>query len=191
MLLALCWLLFGMMALAEDDEFEEFDDDPFDELDDISGFGVEQHTFGDFRCLLNEETGDIITACYIGNDTDIVVPAEIEGHKVVGIGEGTFQFAANAAAITSVTLPEGIEFLGNSAFKLCQSLKEIVIPEGVVRIEYGCFGGCMALEKVELPERFVVQVFGKSSCEVALILIVHWTLPPLHLYCIIFFHRFQ
>ena len=84
MLLALCWLLFGMMALAEDDEFEEFDDDPFDELDDISGYGVEQHTFGDFRCLLNEETGNIITACYIGNDTEIVVPAEIEGHRQRG-----------------------------------------------------------------------------------------------------------
>ena len=165
MLLALCWPLFGMMALAEDDGFEEFDDDPFGELDDISGYGVEQHTFGDFRCLLNEETGNIITACYIGNDTEIVVPAEIEGHKVVGIGEGTFQFSANAAAITSIILPEGIEFLGNSAFKLCQSLKEIEIPEGVVRIEYGCFGGCMALEKVVLPESLEeIDDFAFAAC---------------------------
>ena len=60
--------------------------------------------------------------------TEIVVPAEIDGHKVTAIGDECFVWMAY---LTSVTVPEGITYIGVEAFSGCGGLSEIEIPASV------------------------------------------------------------
>jgi len=66
-----------------------------------------------------------ITA-YNGWDTAIVIPAQISGKQVKGIGNGAFK----NMGITNLTLPDSIEYIGSEAFR-DNKLTSVVIPGGV------------------------------------------------------------
>lgn len=72
----------------------------------------------------------IITG-YNGTDTEITVPAKIDGVSVVEINDSAFK---NNTAITSVTISEGIEDVGASAFENCTSLVTISLPSTITHI---------------------------------------------------------
>ena len=44
--------------------------------------------------------------------------------------------------ISSIVIPEGIDYIGDTAFKDCLNLTTVIIPESVSRIEYNAFSGC-------------------------------------------------
>lgn len=44
-----------------------------------------------------------------------------------------------------------MDFIGNSSFDKCVSLKSIDIPEGVTVIAYGAFEGCSGLQSIKFP----------------------------------------
>ncbi len=84
--------------------------------------------------------GEIIITGYNGykNDlTEIVIPSEIDGKKVVSVDESAFSGFSN---LESVTLPEGIEDIYPEAFFDCTSLKEISVPKSVDYIGENAFG---------------------------------------------------
>lgn len=51
-----------------------------------------------------------------------------------------------------ITLPEGIECIGESAFSGCKDLDGVIVSDGVQKIEDYAFEKCENLSKVELPE---------------------------------------
>lgn len=53
--------------------------------------------------------------------------------------------------LTSVTLPAGLQAIGDSAFSGCTGLTEMVIPDGVTSIGDIAFSGCSNLASVTLP----------------------------------------
>ena len=57
---------------------------------------------------------------------------------------------ASGSAVKEVMLNEGLETIGESAFKGC-ALHSVSIPESVKKIEHGAFGGCFKLKKVDIP----------------------------------------
>ena len=59
---------------------------------------------------------------------ELIVPAEIEGYRVVGIGGWSFR---ECQKLTAVTLPVGISYIGHSAFRMDVNLASVNIPEGV------------------------------------------------------------
>ncbi|MBQ7683924.1 MAG: leucine-rich repeat protein [Bacteroidaceae bacterium] len=59
---------------------------------------------------------------------ELIVPAEIEGYRVVGIGGWSFR---ECQKLTTVTLPVGISYIGHSAFRMDINLASVNIPEGV------------------------------------------------------------
>ena len=69
-----------------------------------------------------------LTGMGTNTDTDVVVPAEHEGLPVKAIGD--YAFEANTA-ITSIILQDGIERIGEGAFKNCTALISIHIPHSV------------------------------------------------------------
>lgn len=108
---------------------------------------------------------------YVGTETDVVVPTELDGLRVTEIGvncfaetdivsvtvppsitvieSGAFTGCAN---LTTVNLPEEMLFIGSQAFSECTSLKEITLPaSGVTEYSTSLFLGS-ALEKVTLSE---------------------------------------
>ncbi len=62
-----------------------------------------------------------------------------------------YAFADCGPNLTGITLPEGLETIGEYAFSGCTQLSRITIPEGVGSIEYA-FSGCSSLESVTLPK---------------------------------------
>ena len=108
---------------------------------------------------------------YMGTDTELEVPAEIDGYKVTGIGSYAFSYCEGVKniilpegvkriedyaflgcdSVESITLPEGVESIGKGAFRRCISLKNITLPEGITSIEEGVFWAC-DLENITLPE---------------------------------------
>lgn len=76
-----------------------------------------------------------ITA-YTGFDEGrIVVPAEIDGHPVVCIGENAFK---NVSA-SEICLPQSIVAILTNAFDSCRNLKEMKLPDNLAYLGDYCF----------------------------------------------------
>ena len=65
------------------------------------------------------------------------------------IGEWAFY---GCTSLTSVTLPEGLQSIGRGAFYGCTSLTSVTLPEGLQSIGEWTFRGCTSLRSVTLPE---------------------------------------
>ena len=50
--------------------------------------------------------------------------------------------------LTSITIPNSVATIGESAFYGCSGLKSITLPDGLTTIEWGAFYGCGALKDV-------------------------------------------
>lgn len=82
-------------------------------------------------------------------DSDLKIPAYIDGEMVTALSEGCFKGCTD---LTSVELPETLESIGIGAFHGCTALRGIRIPESVDRIGAEAFYGCTALESICLGD---------------------------------------
>ena len=74
---------------------------------------------------------------------------DIISNDVTTLGEGTsFEFRTG---LTSVTIPDGVTTIGNSAFIGCTSLTSVTIPDSVTTIGNYAFWGCTSLTSVTIP----------------------------------------
>lgn len=134
-------------------------------------------TSGDLKyTVLSEEEGTVAVACSSYTQSgDIVIPMTVEN-------EGTTYFVTEVAnagfgscPITSVTLPESILKINDSAFYNCTSMKSVNIPNSVtyigtsafryavryqadIKLSAGCsfygnyaFQQCMAVKELTIP----------------------------------------
>ena len=71
-------------------------------------------------------------------------------NETVTIGQGTARIEARAfegnLKLCSAIVADGVEFIGEGAFRLCGKLKRIYLPESVKTIEKDAFALCPALE---------------------------------------------
>lgn len=70
-------------------------------------------------------------------------------NRLTAIGQGAF---SGAQALTSITLPESVEYIEAEAFRNCSALTSIAIPTKVKTIPSYAFSGCSALTSVTIPE---------------------------------------
>lgn len=70
-----------------------------------------------------------------------------EGSQVKTIGEYAF---GSAKVLTTITIPEGVESLGNSCFFACYKLASISLPSTLKSIGKSCFYKC-GLTSIDLP----------------------------------------
>ena len=107
----------------------------------------------------------VITA-YSGIGAELVVPAEIDGVAVTGIGSSVFR---ENTTLKSVVLPEGVMSIGGYAFYGCSNLESVDLPAGITSIGNYAFCGCRSLTEMILPgsiETIGSYVFsGCSSLE--------------------------
>ena len=116
--------------------------------------------YGDF-VYSNNYDGTVTLTGYIGDGGVIAIPSDVNGYRVVAIGEGVFAENANITSVsipdgirridgrafynctnlTTVSLPSTLETIGGYAFAMCTGLGEIFIPEGVTTIESEAFLG--------------------------------------------------
>lgn len=108
---------------------------------------------------------------YVGDLTDLVVPASVENRAVVGIAAGAFADNRNITSVKipdtvkeieneafshcvnlgSVTFGSGLEIIGERAFEYCTHLPEVNLPEGLKTMGGYAFDSCERLEKITLP----------------------------------------
>ena len=72
-------------------------------------------------------------------DTDIVISPVYKGLPVKEIADESFD---GKASITSVLIPNSIEYIGKRAFQNCTAITRIEIPNNVTKIDYYAFNGC-------------------------------------------------
>ena len=72
------------------------------------------------------------------------VPSQINGKTVVGIGMYAFKYET----IKSITLPETIKYIDDSAFSDVRELKSIVIPKSVNKLGTNAFMACKTLSEI-------------------------------------------
>ena len=85
-------------------------------------------------------------------------------YKVIGqmllSSDGT-QVIAYWGENSEVTIPEGVQSIGDSAFRDCSSLTSFTLPSSLQSIGYGAFCGCSSLTSLTLPSS--LQSIGDSA----------------------------
>lgn len=104
----------------------------------------------------NPDLGMIVQV-YGSDLTKINIPAEINGVKVRSIADWAIQYREN---VTELTLPEGLEQIGQGAFRGL-NVKKIVIPDSVTSIGNSAFSNSDNLEEVVIGSG--VKEIGGSS----------------------------
>lgn len=80
---------------------------------------------------------------------DMIIPARLGGCPVTAIEEETF---FERRELTSVTMPDCIETIGNLAFLSCDKVKNLTLSANLKEIGMDAFSHCCALTKVDIPE---------------------------------------
>lgn len=77
---------------------------------------------------------------------NLSIPSKYDGKPVIGISEYAFVRNGN---IKTVTLPEGITYIGAGAFYSCYKLTEISLPSTLAEIDYVAFKRCEKLNTIK------------------------------------------
>lgn len=101
-----------------------------------------------FSYSVNPDNSAVING-YIGTRREVVIPAIIDGHKVVGVDAGAFD---GNEELTRVVLPEYLMEIGDDAFAGCTKLASVEFPSSLRTIGSRSFHGCESLTEVVLPE---------------------------------------
>lgn len=104
------------------------------------------------------DAGAEVIKYYVSQESQVEVPAQVQGHPVVAIGKEVFK---NQANITKIILPEGLLSVEDRAFYACSDLVEIKLPQSLTAIGEMAFSNCFALEAVQIPQN--VNQIGMSA----------------------------
>ena len=113
------------------------------ELFDIAWFNVSATHDGFVYEILNGTYCKI--NAYEGGETEVAIPAEINGYIVQRIENSAFK---NNTKIEKVVFPETVETMGNEVFRGCTSLTSITIPDSITNISEGFFSRCSSINFV-------------------------------------------
>ncbi len=106
--------------------------------------------------LYSISSGAAGIAFYFGKESDVTVPAALDGYTVTQIGTA---FTGNTNLV-SITLPEGVEIIGPLAFSGCANLTTVVLPDTLESISWQAFSNCTSLKEITLPDS--VTIIGAS-----------------------------
>lgn len=104
-----------------------------------------------FAYEVNED-GKTCTITGRGSCTDRILkfPSVIDGYRVTSIGEKAFYY--DSGKVSSIVIPEGIEYIEEDAFGGCFFLSDVQLPASLLSIGDFAFDSCADLVSIELPE---------------------------------------
>jgi uncharacterized repeat protein (TIGR02543 family) len=102
---------------------------------------------GEYR--YTEQDGKLTITDYYGPEGDVVIPDSIDGKTVAVIGTGAF----GGRNVTSVTVPDSVTEIGQSAFVGCAKLKTVHLGANVQTIGETAFANCYRLTGIDIPDK--------------------------------------
>ena len=107
------------------------------------------HIYGDWMVIFHSDGASCTIHSYRGAPvTDLVIPGEINGYKVVGFWNRAF---ASTTSLKRVTIPSTVKKIGYGAFAGCTSLTDVSIPDSVTEIGTSAFEWCSSLKSIDIP----------------------------------------
>ena len=106
---------------------------------------------------------DVEITKYKGNSSEVNIPPEINGRKIIRIGSVAFR---NYSGLVKVTIPDTVTEIGLGAFAECDYLSEVEIPKSVTEIGSEAFKNCKNLTNIEIPDgvrKIEFRAFGGSG----------------------------
>lgn len=98
---------------------------------------------------------------YNGAAADVTIPSRYKGKPVTTIGHAAFF----NSAVTSVTIPDSVTSISDSAFVNCPQLTNISIPNSVTYIGFSAFNSCTSLKSITLPSSLsTIQSYAFCNC---------------------------
>ena len=96
---------------------------------------------GDYGFAVYEDSGKVSVYAYYGTDKNVTTPYKFNGTVVTEIFGGAFAHTS----VVSVSVSEGVTFIGEGAFTGSHLLEKITLPSTVTEINDGAFYGCPKL----------------------------------------------
>ena len=103
------------------------------------------------------ESGIVITK-YKGTQTDVTVPASIDGKTVISVGANAFA----GTSVVSVSLESGISSVGDKAFAGCAALEFVSVPSTVSAIALNSFEGS-SKARIAAPSGSAAATFAANA----------------------------
>ena len=112
--------------------------------------------------VVSDGDGCMITKYNGFDDKKIVIPSQINGKKVIGIGKTVFGGCKN---LEEVIFEEGCRYIGRGAFCGCENLTKVKFPKSLKEIGQGAFQTSGIKEIVLPPNVDVIGDHAFSSCK--------------------------
>lgn len=113
----------------------------------------------DIEFELNESgDGYVVTGCYDFASGDLVIPGTYNSLPVTGIAD--YACYMNNG-IESVTIPDSVEYVGESAFSSCENIGSVDLGKGVKSLGNSSFFGIVNLTNITIPES--VESIGANA----------------------------
>lgn len=110
-----------------------------------------------YEYTVDSETGEVTITKYLGNESVVVVPEQIENGKVVAIGGSAFY---DCDDLTEVEIPGSVTSIGDYAFQGCENLSAITLNDGLEKI------GMEFIEGTKVTELFIPKTVIDMACAV-------------------------
>lgn len=104
---------------------------------------------------------------YIGNH---LIDSEQEISGEVTVKKGTVSISGGAFSgknlLTSITLPDTLEYIGDEAFSHCIVLRDILFPDSLKYIGEFAFYECDAIENISIPKSITrIECYSFANCD--------------------------
>ncbi|MCR5297177.1 MAG: leucine-rich repeat domain-containing protein, partial [Clostridiales bacterium] len=117
----------------------------------------------DYRYELLED-GTVSITEYVGENSEVYIPLELDGYKVTRIGPRAFFKKTQVERVYMRDLP--ITTIESETFRGCEKLRFVDMPETLLDIGWRAFDYCISLPDIVLPDRLRTVGFQAFSfCE--------------------------
>lgn len=127
-------------------------------VDVVASYGSESNP-EDYQYDIVDE--QVTITGYIGTESNITIPSEIDGYPVTTIGHSAF---FENEVIEKVMIPDGVTSIVHKAFYNCPNLKSVYVSGSVEYILQDVFMKCENLESITLEEG-IVHIADRAFCE--------------------------
>ena len=125
------------------------------------GVTASAENWGDYEYIVLDD-GTVEISQYMGNESKVEIPSEIDGMSVSSIGERAF---FDCHSFTELIIADTVKTIGNHSFGRCLRMENVTIPVSVTYISKSAFVGCASLKQLSIPGNVkVMNEYAFSTC---------------------------